>query len=762
MEQKQAAVTNDTARSVSVAREPSPQQSVFHDTPFYFLQRLHGHIGNRAAGRWLQTKLRVGAINDSYEQEADRVADLVMRMPQTRAPEFAGLGTGQVLQRCSCGGTCSSCTALENESPIPVQRLAIASMPPSWIQREATESCSVKEEATSPEEAKEDAEADQPQPGEDPEEEEKQEGKEQQTQVQPKRHAAPAVSPDDIEERLNASRGQGEPLAPETRQIMEDRFGYDFSRVRIHNAAYAHRLNQDLNALAFTTGTDIYFAPSQFQPGTPVGQHLLAHELTHVVQQAGGSGGIVREKAAPGMISRSGKPEDKHDRLLGYYRTLEISGEYVHFRIERILRNADDQLVTEAAIPGADRFGHELNKIGVADLYKSKPAKTVTGVKGYQPVEKPRDIVAMDNPDAVGTKPGVTSLPKISGKRDDPVRPWTGDFPQKIEIGEIKPLSRAKVAAGLFQLDQYTQGYKAFVERIHKISSSTRASIDVERLHLTIPAFLNFDNWATQHSKPESQTTISTRRLWVADIGNGLYVYFDIDHGLIGPPTKWEEEVAKMRKIRADLGDGKHPRTDKMDPLVSGRFLPGGPRLAPPRSTSLPSPRLIQRSTKDRPDNYWAERGRLWEEKRSRWGKAFRAELKTSYRAYRQKLQIEKRLGRTSRSAPAAEKSEVREYKQLMFWSGLPGRFLGKIRFLMGTAWDKVMAIFERMKERMHDLRKKIFGTSEEATFAYGWRKTLIKILVKAAKVAVIKFITESFNFFVQCFESAIDKVWEK
>ena len=131
MEQKQAAVTNDAAvKSASVAREPSPQQSFFHDTPFYFLQRIHGEIGNRATGRWLQAKLSVGAINDPYEQEADRVADSVMRMPQTRGAELGGLGAGQVLQRCSCGGTCSSCTALEDDRPTEVQRLAIASVPP--------------------------------------------------------------------------------------------------------------------------------------------------------------------------------------------------------------------------------------------------------------------------------------------------------------------------------------------------------------------------------------------------------------------------------------------------------------------------------------------------------------------------------------------------------------------------------------------------------------------------------------------------------
>src|SRR5215467_3813045 len=118
MEQKQAAVTNDTARSVSVAREPSPQQSVFHDTPFYFLQRLHGHIGNRAAGRWLQTKLKVGPAHDSYEQEADAMADRVMRMPQPGAvtAELLQLPRPVVQRECAACGEeeelqrkCSEC-----------------------------------------------------------------------------------------------------------------------------------------------------------------------------------------------------------------------------------------------------------------------------------------------------------------------------------------------------------------------------------------------------------------------------------------------------------------------------------------------------------------------------------------------------------------------------------------------------------------------------------------------------------------------------
>jgi hypothetical protein len=713
---------------------------------------------NLSTKELLQPKLRLGAADDPYEREADRVADLVTDLNQSEGSGVAHSNTGPMVQRQTlCGGTCPGLTP--HEQDLSVERGAISPVAPDRIQREATESCSVKEEAENPEEQKEEQEptAMEEEAAQKSEEKDRQE---QETSVQPKRRSAGPPSIKDVEQQINATRHQGEPLPKKTRELMENRFGYDFSSVRVHNDPHARRLNEDLNALAFTTGHHIYFAPSQFQPGTRAGQHLLAHELTHVVQQVGqGGSGMIRQKADPELVSRAERPEKK------WYYAHAVSGEFVHGRLENILRSQDSELVTEAAIPGANRFGPELNKIGIADLYKSQPSKTVTGVKGFNPVEKASDIVAMDSPTAVlregrmiggvGTKPAVKSSPKISGPRSG-VRRWDGDFPAEIQLGEIKPLSAWKVAEGIYQLDNYELGYKAFVNRINKISGSTRPSISISRLNLHIPPFLNFDNWATQHNTEERSTTVKSRRLWVANIGSGIYAYFDIDKGLTGPPTDWEQQVVKMREVRAALG--KNQRTETMDPLASPKSKPGGPKLAP---TTPAKTTVIQRSTKDRPANYWSEQGKEWEKKRGEWGKEFRTALKSRYRTYREKLQVEKKLG-GKRSAPASEQTEVREYKQLMFWSGLPGRFLGKIRFLLGSAWDKIIGIFEKMKERMHGVRKKISGTSETGFLATGWRKTLIKILVKAAKVAVIKFIGDSFNFFVECFHSAMDKVWEK
>jgi hypothetical protein len=82
----------------------------------------------------------------------------------------------------------------------------------------------------------------------------------------------------------------GRPLEPELRQDMEQRFGYNFSRVRVHSGATAEQSAYDVNANAYTVGHNIVFGASRFAPGTNEGQRLIAHELTHVIQQSGADG----------------------------------------------------------------------------------------------------------------------------------------------------------------------------------------------------------------------------------------------------------------------------------------------------------------------------------------------------------------------------------------------------------------------------------------------------------------------------------------
>lgn len=153
----------------------------------------------------IQTKLKIGKPGDRYEQEADRVADQVMRMPETAA---------------------------------------------------------------------------QRQPETEEEEEEE--------RIQPKTNPgqAPAIPPQTAS-RIQALKGGGQPLPQSARQFFEPRFGRDFSRVRVHTDAKATETAQAVNARAYTLGSDIAFNKAQYNPGTTSGKQLLAHELTHVMQQVG-------------------------------------------------------------------------------------------------------------------------------------------------------------------------------------------------------------------------------------------------------------------------------------------------------------------------------------------------------------------------------------------------------------------------------------------------------------------------------------------
>ena len=88
-----------------------------------------------------------------------------------------------------------------------------------------------------------------------------------------------------VERRLRAARGLGNPLPEATRRRMEASFGTELSGIRVHTDALAVQLSEALRAQAFTNGRDIYFNAGRFAPGTPEGDHLLAHEIAHSIQQ---------------------------------------------------------------------------------------------------------------------------------------------------------------------------------------------------------------------------------------------------------------------------------------------------------------------------------------------------------------------------------------------------------------------------------------------------------------------------------------------
>ena len=110
--------------------------------------------------------------------------------------------------------------------------------------------------------------------------------------------SGPAVAPAIVHEVL---RSPGQPMDPMSRRFFESRLGFDLGSVRIHADAHSATSAESVDALAYTAGSDVVFAAGQYDPMTPSGRHLLAHELAHVAQQRSG-GAALRRQPSPTSI----------------------------------------------------------------------------------------------------------------------------------------------------------------------------------------------------------------------------------------------------------------------------------------------------------------------------------------------------------------------------------------------------------------------------------------------------------------------------
>jgi len=214
-------------------------QSGLDPDPIHGLHQLQPMMGNHGVAHRLQAKLTVNIPGDQHEQEADRVAEQVVRMPEPRrAASAVSSARPNVQRKCACGGTCSKCQGEEHDDEHKLLQMKSAGP-----------------------------------------------------------NAAPGIpAPPVVHQAL---RSPGRPLDSATRAFMEPRFGYDFSDVRVHTSSQAMDSAKAIQARAYTVGRNIVFGTGQFAPATQTGQQLLAHELTHVVQQERTSVAAVQRSPAP-------------------------------------------------------------------------------------------------------------------------------------------------------------------------------------------------------------------------------------------------------------------------------------------------------------------------------------------------------------------------------------------------------------------------------------------------------------------------------
>ncbi|MEQ8677292.1 MAG: DUF4157 domain-containing protein [Aggregatilineales bacterium] len=245
-------------------RTATPNAPDHTPTPQADLRQLQRMVGNQTlqrmlaegavnlGGNVLQAKMTVGEPDDQYEQEADSVAQQVMTMPDASV-----------------------------QREMPEEEELLQAKPISALQREGLEEEEMLQGKLLQREGLEEEEL-QAKPidtlqREMPEEEE---------MLQGKSAGVPEVT-EDVEGKISSMKGGGQALPESTREFLEPRFGQDFSGVNIHTGNDAHQLNEAVQARAFTTGNDIFFRDGEYSPDSSAGRELLAHELTHVVQQGG-------------------------------------------------------------------------------------------------------------------------------------------------------------------------------------------------------------------------------------------------------------------------------------------------------------------------------------------------------------------------------------------------------------------------------------------------------------------------------------------
>ena len=276
----------------------------------------------------IQKKLKTGTAGDQFEVEADRVADQVTN---NRSSGGGLLQSKEEIQQKPISETISSVQAKDmKEEKEPVQKKSDKKEDEKPVQKKGkdeekpVQKKSDKKEDEKPVQKKGKDEEKPVQKKSDKKEDEKpvqKKGKDEEKPVQAKcdncekedkvqkkdqkeeekpvqkktENADSDIQNNELEGKLESSKGSGNLLDQKTKGEMESGFGSDFSNVKIHTDSNAVQMSQELGAQAFTNGNDVYFNEGKYNPDSKEGKHLLAHELTHTVQQGNRSKNVQKQ-----------------------------------------------------------------------------------------------------------------------------------------------------------------------------------------------------------------------------------------------------------------------------------------------------------------------------------------------------------------------------------------------------------------------------------------------------------------------------------
>lgn len=656
-------------------------------------------------GLAIQPKLSISQPDDPFERQADEIAEQVVETLAQPSEESIGGGTAPAVQR-----ACDECKINPPEAEDVEEEKEEAEAEGAGVQRKADRTAPV--EAQSP---------------------------------------SPAAR---LQEGLNTSRNEGRPLPTRVRQQMETGFGRDFSRVRIHTGAEAAGMSRLIHAKAFTHGHSIYFNQGRFSPETASGRLLLAHELTHVVQQMGNRG--------------------IHPKI---QRAAELKiGNWAHARIQEKLRGRDKSLITEAPIPGATRDDRKHNSVGFADFYKSQGG-VVSGISAQEPEESKNQPGKAPFYEYVRLKENwrqrATSGNKIQFGPDKTGKKWdfTHTLPSRFEIAELKPLfplefpaSLAYFGRGWDQAGNYRIGFAEFIRKAHQDLPQHASKLPLSatgvplNLDSIIPNALNYSMFEQEHGEPPGTDAIlkkdTQERLWMFRLDGGVYVYFLVPQKYKSKeyPKKVDSQLQKLDPLLRELRQAR--------PNMSGTF-PKREVGAPP-AAEADAPQGVAPEIQAKAED-WKRRATTWETHRRNWAKGTgsgverpKKFLKEEAKGVEKKAKVDEKLKRTPSAAFAQDAKNVRSIR---FWSGLRGRALGYLRFRFGHVFDKVEALFEKMRTKLREHHGKAAGLNAKGGIFGGWKKKATQVIIRLAVDVLREMVVYAFKGFVGCMNGIIEAI---
>lgn len=199
--------------------------------------------------------------------------------------------------------------------------------------------------------------------------------------------------------RIQRARGGGRPLDDGLQTKMGDAMGQDFGDVRVHTSHEADALNQDLDARAFTTGHDLFFREGAYAPNTSSGQELIAHELTHVVQQRTGavqSSGRMAVNAPGDRFEREADTVAKQVANGGgapeVQRQTEEEDEVLTKRAPQRQAEEEDEVLTKRAVQRQEEEDEVLTKRALQRQEEEEEVLTKRELQRQEEEEEPPEM----------------------------------------------------------------------------------------------------------------------------------------------------------------------------------------------------------------------------------------------------------------------------------------------------------------------------------------------------------------------------------